>query len=97
MNKRKSHNEKDLKQRLVSLLLIYLNGLNGRKREKFSDYLEDKLGDVLDYYLSLLNKKVRKDFALHGLPDEMLFHHLTIQENNKAEENKTDEMKHQLQ
>ena len=97
MKKRKSHNEKDLKKRLVSLLLIYLTGLNDKKREKFSDYMEDKLGDVLEYYLSLLNKKVRKDFVLHGLPDEMLFHHLTIQEKNKSEENKTDEMKNQLQ
>ena len=96
MKKRKGHNKKDLKKRLVSLLLIYLNGLNGKKREKFSDYMEDTLGDVLDYYLSLLNKKVRKDFVLHGLSDEMLFHHLTIQENNKAEKSKTGELINQL-
>jgi len=97
MKKQKTNNKKDLKKRLVSLLLIYLNGLNNKKREKLINCMEDKLGDVLDYYLNLLDKKVRKKFVLHGLPDEMLFHHLTIQENNKAEENKTDEMKNQLQ
>jgi hypothetical protein len=97
MKNRKSHNKKNLKKRLVSLLLIYLNGLNGKKREKLSDYMEEKMGDVLDHYLSMLDKKLRKNFELHGLSDEMLFHHLTIQEKNKVGECKTDELKNQLQ
>ena len=46
--------------------------------------MEDKLGGVLDYYLSLLNKKERKAFLLQGLSDEILFHHLTLQEEHKA-------------
>ncbi|HTE12057.1 MAG TPA: hypothetical protein VK645_13830 [Chitinophagaceae bacterium] len=92
MKKQKGHNKKDLKKRLVSLLLIYLNGLTNRKRERVSDYMEDKLGEVLDYYLSLLNKKERKNFVLHGLSDEILFHHLTIQE-KKAGDTKTDDLK----
>ena len=97
MKKQKIHNKKDLKKRLVSLLLIYLNGLNNKKREKLINCMEDKLGDVLDYYLNLLNKKTRKKFVLHGLPDEILFHHLTIQENNKVDESLNDEMKSQPQ
>jgi len=55
--------------------------------------MEDTLGEVLDYYLSLLNKKERKDFMFHGLSDEILFHHLTMQEKNKAGETKTDDLK----
>ena len=97
MKKRKSHNKKNLKKRLVSLLLIYLNGLNEKKSEMLSDYMEEKIGEVLDRYLSLLNKKLRKYFVLHGLSDEMLFHHLTIQEKNKDEGSKDDELKNQLQ
>ena len=93
MKKQKSQNRKDLKKRLVSLLLIYLNGLNDMKRERLSDYMKDKMGDILDRYLNLLEKKGRKDFVLHGLSDEILFHHLTIQEKTKSGETKTDDLK----
>ena len=71
MARQKGHDKKGLKKRLSFILLIYMDGLSEPKKEKLKKYLENKLDNLVDYYVSLLKRKERKSLASE-LTDEYL-------------------------
>lgn len=60
MKKTVRYNKKGLKKRLSLILMIYLDGLNEKKRKKLSAYLDTKVEHVVDYYVRLAKKKESK-------------------------------------
>jgi len=71
MKKQKRFNKKELKQRLAAIMLIYMDGLSEKKKERLAHYTMEKLGPVVDYYVSLLKKKERKKILLPTIPQSM--------------------------
>jgi len=71
MARQKRHDKKGLKKRLSFILMIYMDGLSEQKKMKLKKYLENKLDNLVDYYVSLLNRKERKNLASE-LEDEYL-------------------------
>jgi hypothetical protein len=57
MKKAKRFDRKNLKNRLSCIMMIYLDGLSDKKKEKMKKYLDEKLIVVVDHYVTLLNKK----------------------------------------
>jgi hypothetical protein len=64
MKKKIRNNRKGLKKRLSLILLIYLEGLSEKKKKKVEEYLQRKVGSVVDYYFSQLKRKGRKSIVL---------------------------------
>jgi hypothetical protein len=71
MKKTKRFDRKNLKARLACFLMIYLDGLNNKKKDRLKKYLDDKLGDVVDYYVRLSKKKNLKDLNIEIGPEEI--------------------------
>lgn len=57
MKKQKRYDRKNFKKRLSSIVMIYLEGLGPKRKEKMKKYLNEKLSVVVDYYVMLLKKK----------------------------------------
>jgi hypothetical protein len=72
MQDKKRQNKKDLKGRLSYVMMIYMDGLNNRKKERLHKYLEGKLTAIVNYYVGLLKKKERRNLILPELPQEAI-------------------------
>jgi hypothetical protein len=57
MKKQKKYNKETIKSNLASIMLTNMDGLNKKRNKKLHKYLNDKLDDVVNYYVSLLKKK----------------------------------------
>ncbi len=55
--KAKRFDRKSLKNRLACIMMIYMDGLNEKKKNKLKNYIDDKLENVVDYYVRLLKRK----------------------------------------
>ena len=64
MQNKKRQNKKDLKKRLRYVMMIYMDGLNNRKKGRLHKYLEGKLTDIVNYYVGLLKRKERENLIL---------------------------------
>ena len=51
-------------------MMIYMDGLNNKKKERLHKYLKDKLDSIVDYYVGLLKKKERQNLVLPELTQE---------------------------
>jgi hypothetical protein len=72
MTKQNRFNKKDLKKRLVTIMMIYMDGLSDKKKEQLNKYTTEKLEPIVNYYVSLLKKKKRKKMDLPPLPQANL-------------------------
>lgn len=57
MKKVKRYDRKSLKKRLLCIMMVYLDGLSPKQKEKMKKYLDEKISVVVDHYVSLLKKK----------------------------------------
>ena len=57
MKKAKRYDRKSLKSRLSCIMMIYLDGLGPKKKDKMKKYLDEKLDLVVDHYVMLLKRK----------------------------------------
>ncbi|QNA45905.1 hypothetical protein [Lacibacter sediminis] len=57
MKKAKRYDRKSLKKRLSCIMMIHLDGLGPKQKEKMKKYLDDKISAVVDHYVSILKKK----------------------------------------
>jgi hypothetical protein len=57
MKKEKQYNRKNLRDRLSCIMMIYLDGLGPKKKEKMKKYLDEKLSVIVNHYVILLKKK----------------------------------------
>lgn len=84
MKNKSRYKKKDLKKRLAAILMIYMEGLNNEKQEKLSKYLENKMGNVVDYYINLLKRKKEKHIVMEQLV-KRTFSHLGLPEKDVIE------------
>ena len=80
MEKQDILTKKNLKRRLTSVMVLYMDGVSNKKQAKLHKYLNNTLDDVAGYYISLLKKSKRKKIilkphinepALHTVPQEV--------------------------
>jgi hypothetical protein len=64
MKKKIRNNRKGLKKHLSLILLVYLEGLSEKKKKKVEEYLQGKVGNIVDYYFTQLKRKERKSVVL---------------------------------
>jgi hypothetical protein len=64
MKNKARNNRKELKKKLSLLLLVYLEGLNEKKKKKVQKYLQEKVGSIVDYYFNQFKRKGRKSIVL---------------------------------
>ena len=55
--KERRHDQINLSGRLVSIMMIYLDGLGPKKKAKMKKYLDEKMDLIVDHYIMLLKKK----------------------------------------
>lgn len=56
MKREKQYDRKNLKDRLSCIMMIYLDGLGPKKKNKMKKYLDGKVSVIVDHYLVLLKK-----------------------------------------
>ncbi|QNA45902.1 hypothetical protein [Lacibacter sediminis] len=56
----KRYDQMGLSDRLVSVMMIYLDGLGPKKTTKMKKYLDEQVGVIVDHYIMLLKKKNAK-------------------------------------
>jgi hypothetical protein len=76
MEKQDMLTKKNLKRRLSAIMVVYMDGISEKKQAKLSRYLDTKLDNVVNYYLSLLKKNKRKKLFLKPLVNETLVNDL---------------------
>lgn len=65
--------KKNLKRRLTSVMVLYMDGISNKKQAKLHKYLDNTLDDVAGYYISLLKKSKRKKIILKPPVKEPVF------------------------
>lgn len=76
---------KELSQKLVTVAMAQLGGLKKQNQKKFFQYLDNKMGNIADYYTSLLNKKAMKTMQLARPECEMQVNNLVQDDKIKME------------
>ena len=71
MKKKERYNRKNLRARLSAIITIYMDGLGDKNKKRLEKYLDDKLKDVVDYYVTLLKKKDKINRVLPPKIDEL--------------------------
>lgn len=71
MKKKERYNRKNLRARLSAIITIYMDGLGDKKKQRLEKYLDYKLKGIVDYYVTLLKKKDRKNRVFPPKIDEL--------------------------
>ena len=97
MEKKRLHNKKELKESLVYLMMFYLDGLSGKKKEKLKNYLIARIDNTVDHYENLLKKEKRKNIASPPLSTELTTDHYPSHKNGKHRKDNAVDIEHQSQ
>lgn len=69
MKKKRKAFKKELRKKLTTIVLAYMDGLSNKQHKKISRYIEAKMGDVVGQYDAKLKKNKKKPVApLTGTP-----------------------------
>jgi hypothetical protein len=86
MKKEERFNKKNLRNRLAAILTIYMDDISEKKKKRLEKYLDNKLKDVVDYYVALLKKKDRKTLVLPPQADNLEMLTKSVDEIKKKQE-----------
>jgi|SRR5882724_10769584 len=83
MEKKRLHNKKELKESLAYLMMFYLDGLSGKKKEKLKSYMIARIDNIVDHYANLLKKEEWKNISSLPLSTELATDHYSSHKNGK--------------
>lgn len=73
--------KKNLRTSLTYIIMIYMDGLNEKKKARLARYLDPTIEAMVEYYVGLVKKKDRKSLRLPELHSE-----ITAKLNEKLDE-----------